>query len=194
MHFLIGVLPSFFGFCIFGKCIFWRSDFFCTLKDSIATLFALLYADSAYFIFDDLISINFFLGTIFSYGFCILFIVIVMNIFLGIVGEAFVTKKEKKYNQQWIYRILKMEENEKRKKMIMEEEKELLQYRLEKIYEEFDNVQKLSVLIISKSTTKNIVELRSKFGEQLSILDKKMDSIKKIMNITGNTNIFNFEN
>ena len=96
-----------------------------------------------------------------------------------------------------------MEENEKRKKMIMEEEreaeknktqKELLQYRLEKIYEEFDNVQKLSVLIISKSTTKNIVELRSKFGEQLSILDKKMDSIKKIMNITGNTNIFNFEN
>ena len=203
MHFLIGVLPSFFGFCIFGKCIFWRSDFFCTFKDSIATLFALLYADSAYFIFDDLIGINFFLGTIFSYGFCILFIVIVMNIFLGIVGEAFVTKKEKKYNQQWIYRILKMEENEKRKKMIMEEEKEaeknktqkeLLQYRLEKIYEEFDNVQKLSVLIISKSTTKNIVELRSKFGEQLSILDKKMDSIKKIMNIDGNTNIFNVEN
>ena len=191
-HFLIGVLPSFFAFVIFGKCIFWRSDFFCSLKDSIATSFALLFADSAYFIFDDLINIDFFLGTIFSYGFCILFIVIVMNIFLGIVGEAFVTKREKKYNQQWIYRILKMEENEKRKKLIMEEEKEaeknktqkeLLQYKLDKIYEEFDNVQKLSVLIISKSTTKNIVELRSKFGEQLSILDKKMDSIKRIINI-----------
>ena len=155
-------------------------------------MFALLNADSAYGIFDDLIEINFFFGTIFSYGFCILFIVIVMNIFLGIVGEAFVTKKEKKYNQQWIYRILKMEENEKRKKMMMEEEmeaeknktpKELLEYRLNKIYEEFDNVQKLSVLIISKSTTKNIVELRSRFGEQLSILDKKMDSIKKTIKI-----------
>ena len=47
-----------------------------------------------------------------------------------------------------------------------------------KIHEEFDNVQKLSVVIISKSTTKNIVELRSKFGEQLSILDQKMDRIK----------------
>ena len=192
MYFLIGVLPSFFGFCIFGKCIFWRSEFFSNLKNSIATLFALLNADSAYGIFDDLIEINFFFGTIFSYGFCILFIVIVMNIFLGIVGEAFVTKKEKKYNQQWIYRILKMEENEKRKKMMMEEEmeaeknkapKELLEYRLNKIYEEFDNVQKLSVLIISKSTTKNIVELRSRFGEQLSILDKKMDSIKKTIKI-----------
>ena len=111
---------------------------------------------------------------------------------MGIVGEAFVTKKEKKYNQQWIYRILKMEENEKRKKIMLEEEKEaernktpkeLLNYRLNKIYEEFDNVQKLSVLIVSKSTTKNIVELRSKFREQLSVLDKKMDSIKKTINI-----------
>ena len=192
ISYLIGVLPVFLGYCIFGKCIFWRSEFFGTLTDSIATLFSLLHGDSVYGILDDLININFFLGTLFCYSFCILFIVIVMNVFLGIVGEAFVTKKEKKYNQQWIYSILKMEENEKRKKMLIEEEKEveknktpkeLLIYRLNKICEEFDNVQKLSVLIISKSTTKNIVELRSKFGEQLSILDKKMDSIKKTIKI-----------
>ena len=192
ISYLIGVLPVFLGYCIFGKCIFWRSEFFGTLTDSIATLFSLLHGDSVYGILDDLININFFLGTLFCYSFCILFIVIVMNVFLGIVGEAFVTKKEKKYNQQWIYSILKMEENEKRKKMLIEEEKEveknktpkeLLIYRLNKICEEFDNVQKLSVLIISKSTTKNIVELRSKFGDQLSILDKKMDSIKKTIKI-----------
>ena len=192
ISYLIGVLPVFLGYCIFGKCIFWRSEFFGTLTDSIATLFSLLHGDSVYGILDDLIHINFFLGTLFCYSFCILFIVIVMNVFLGIVGEAFVTKKEKKYNQQWIYSILKMEENEKRKKMLIEEEKEveknktpkeLLIYRLNKICEEFDNVQKLSVLIISKSTTKNIVELRSKFREQLSVLDKKMDSIKKIIKI-----------
>ena len=194
IHFLIGVIPVFFGFCIFAKCIFWRSEFFRSLTNSIATLFSLLHGDTLYGIFDDLIEINFFIGTIFSYFFCILFIVIVMNIFLGVVGEAFVSKKEKKYNQQWIYRILKMEENEKRRKIMFEEEKEieknktpkeLLQYKLNKIYEEFDNVQKLSVLIISKSTTKNIVELRSKFGEQLSILDKKMDSIKKTIKINA---------
>ena len=192
ISYLIGVLPVFLGYCIFGKCIFWRSEYFGTLTDSIATLFSLLHGDSVYGILDDLIHINFFLGTLFCYSFCILFIVIVMNVFLGIVGEAFVTKKEKKYNQQWIYSILKMEENEKRKKMLIEEEKEveknktpkeLLIYRLNKICEEFDNVQKLSVLIISKSTTKNIVELRSKFGEQLSILDKKMDSIKKTIKV-----------
>ena len=192
ISYLIGVLPVFLGYCIFGKCIFWRSEYFGTLTDSIATLFSLLHGDSVYGILNDLIHINFFLGTLFCYSFCILFIVIVMNVFLGIVGEAFVTKKEKKYNQQWIYSILKMEENEKRKKMLIEEEKEveknktpkeLLIYRLNKICEEFDNVQKLSVLIISKSTTKNIVELRSKFGEQLSILDKKMDSIKKTIKI-----------
>ena len=192
IHYLTGVIPVFFGFCIFGKCIFWRSEFFASLKDAVATLFSLLNGDSVYGIFDDLIKINFFLGTIFCYSSSILFTVIVFNIFLGIVGEAFVTKKEKKYNQQWIYRILKMEENQKRKKILLEEEKEaernktpkeLLKYRLNKIYEEFDNVQKLSVLIISKSTTKNIVELRSRFGDQLSILDKKMDSIKRTIKI-----------
>ena len=112
ISYLIGVLPVFLGYCIFGKCIFWRSEFFGTLTDSIATLFSLLHGDSVYGILDDLININFFLGTLFCYSFCILFIVIVMNVFLGIVGEAFVTKKEKKYNQQWIYSILKMEENE----------------------------------------------------------------------------------
>ena len=119
-----------------------------------------------------------------------------MNVFLGIIGEAFVTKKEKKYNQ-WIYHILKMEEQEKRKKAKQEEEREaeknkspteLLDYRLNKIYDEFDNVQKLSTLIIGKSTTKNIVELRSKFGEQLSILDQKMDSIKNSIKINNNNN------
>ena len=59
---------------------------------------------------------------------------------------------------------------------------------MNKIYDEFDNVQKLSVLIIAKSTTKNIVELRSKFGEQLSIIDLKMDSIKKSIKINNNNN------
>ena len=189
---LVGVIPVFVGFCLFGKCIFWSSDYFATFKDGFAALFSLLNGDSVYGIFDGVINSDFLLGTIFCYTFAILFSVICFNIFLGIVGAAFVTKKEKKYNQQWIYPILKMEENEKKKKRLLEEEKEieknktpkeLLSYRLNKIYEEFDNVQKLSVLIISKSTTKNIVELRSKFGEQLSVLDKKMDSIKKTIKI-----------
>ena len=196
LNYLIGVLPIFIGYSILGKCIFWRSEFFATLTDAIASLFSLMNGDSVYSIFDDLIKNHYFLGNLYCYSFCILFIVIVMNIFLGIIGEAFVTKKEKKY-KQWIYYILEMEEKEKRKKLLQEEEKEaeknktpkeLLNYRLNKIYEEFDNVQKLSVFIIGKSTTKNIVELRSKFGEQLSILDQKMDSIKKSIKINKNSN------
>ena len=194
VNYLIGVLPAFIGYAILGKCIFWRSEFFATLTSAIASLYALMNGDSVYFIFDDLIKNHYFLGTIYCYSFCIIFIVIVQNVFLGIVGEAFVTKKEKKY-KQWIYYILQMEEKEKRKKMLQEEEKEaeknktrkeLLNYRLNKVYEEFDNVQKLSVLIIAKSTTKNVVELRSKFGEQLSILDQKMDSIKKSIKTNRN--------
>ena len=195
LNYLIGVLPVFIGYAMFGICVFWRSEFFATLTNAIASLFSLMMGDSVYFIFDDLINHNYFLGNIYCYSFCIMFIVIIMNIFLGIVGEAFVTKKEKKY-KQWIYYILQMEKKEKNKKLLQEEEKEaeknkspkeLLNYKLNKIYEEFDNVQKLSVFIISKSTTKNIVELRSKFGEQLSILDKKMDRIKQSIKINNNS-------
>ena len=140
---LVGVIPVFVGFCLFGKCIFWSSDYFATFKDGFAALFSLLNGDSVYGIFDGVINSDFLLGTIFCYTFAILFSVICFNIFLGIVGAAFVTKKEKKYNQQWIYPILKMEENEKRKKRLLEEEKEaeknktpkeLLKYRLNKIY------------------------------------------------------------
>lgn len=194
LNYIIGVLPAFMGYAILGKCIFWRSEFFATLTNAIATLYALMNGDSVYFIFDDLIKNHYFFGTLYCYSFCIMFIVIVMNIFLGIIGEAFVTKKEKKY-KHWIYYILQMEEKEKRKKLQQEEEreaeknktpKELLKYKLYKIYEEFDNVQKLSVVIVAKSTTKNVVELRSKFGEQLSILDQKMDSIKKSIKINKN--------
>ena len=194
MNYLIGILPVFIGFSLFGKCVFWRSEYFVTLKDSFAVLYALMNGDSVYGIFDDIIRNDFVLGTIFCYSFTIIFIAIIMNIFLSIIGEAFVTKKEKKY-KTWIYQVLQMEEKEKTRKRLEDEEieadknkppKELLKYKLGKIYEEFDNVQKLSVLIIGKSTTKNIVELRSKFGEQLSVLDLKMDSIKKSIKLNPN--------
>ena len=88
--------------------------------------------------------------------------------------------------------ILKIEQNEKAKKMLYEEEKEavknktpkeLLKYRLDKIYDEFDDFQKLTVLIISKSTTKNIIELGSRFDELLTIINKKMNIIKETIKV-----------
>ena len=190
--YLLGVLPVYFGFCIFAKCIFWRCKFFQSLKLSFIALLALSQGDTVYAIFDDIKNIDLFLGTIFSYIIFIVFIIIIMNIFLGIVGEAFVSKKEKKYSQKWFYMILKIEENEKRRKLLYEEEKEaeknktpkeLLKYRLDKIYEEFDNVQKLTVLIVSKSNTQNIVEISSKFDDLLTIINKKMDIIKETIKV-----------
>ena len=192
ISYLLGVLPIYFGICIFAKCIFWRCKFFQSLKLSFIAVLALSQGDTVYNIFDDIKSIDFLLGTIFSYVLFVLFIIIIMNIFLGIVGEAFVSKKEKKYDQKWFYMILKIEQNEKAKKMLYEEEKEavknktpkeLLKYRLDKIYDEFDDFQKLTVLIISKSTTKNIIELGSKFDELLTIINKKMNIIKETIKV-----------
>ena len=192
INYLIGVMPIFIGYCIFGKCLFWRSEYFNSLTESIAVLFSLMNGDSVYFIFEDVIGKYSFLGIMYCFTFDLLFFVVVMGIFLAIVGEFYVSKKQKKY-KRWIYYVIEMEEKEKRKRLLIEEEKsiqknktrnELLKYKLSKIYEEFDNVQKLSVIIILNSTTKNIVELRSKFNEQLSILDKKMDRIKKTIKIS----------
>ena len=191
IDYLVGVMPIFIGYCICGKVLFWRSEYFDTLAESIAALFGLTFGDSVYIIFDDLIGKYSFLGIIYCFSFDILFFVIIMGIFLAIIGEYYVSKKQKKY-KHWVYYVIEMEEKEKQRRLLIEEEKEveenktrneLLNYKLSKIYEEFDKVQKLSVIITLNSTTKNIVELRSKFNEQLSILDKKMDRIKKTINI-----------
>ena len=192
IDYLVGVMPIFIGYCVCGKCLFWRSEYFYSLTESIAVLFGLMNGDSAILIFDDIFDNFSFLGIIYCVTFDLLFFVVIMGVFLAIIGEYYVSKKQKKY-KHWVYYVIEMEEKEKQERLLIEEKKEaeknksrdeLLEYRLSKIYEEFDKVQKLSVIITLNSTTKNIVELRSKFNEQLSILDKKMDRIKRTINIS----------
>ena len=48
----------------------------------------------------------------------------IINIFLGIIGEAYVSKKEKKY-QHWIYYILSMEREEEIKEKERKNEEEI---------------------------------------------------------------------
>ena len=92
INYLIGVLPLFMGYAFFGKCIFWRSDKFALISDSIAVLYALMNGDSVYDVFVDLCDKSYFLGCIFCYSFCMFSIVGIINIFLGIIGEAYVSK------------------------------------------------------------------------------------------------------
>lgn len=74
-RYLIGVTPVFLGYIFFGLCIFWRSERFTTFSDVMIILFSLAQGDSVYSCFKDLEGLYFFLGQIYLYSFCILFIV-----------------------------------------------------------------------------------------------------------------------
>ncbi len=185
INYLIGVLPLFMGYAFFGKCIFWRSDKFALISDSIAVLYSLMNGDSVYDVFVDLCDKSYFLGCIFCYSFCMFSIVGIINIFLGIIGEAYVSKKEKKY-QHWIYFILNMERLEDikvKEKNLFEDFNgnlfENIEKKLDFVNNNFNSAEKFSKLIVSKSNTKTLVELRSKFNERIQDLQINISKIKK---------------
>ena len=75
LRYLLGVMPIFFGFIFFGLCMFWRSERFVSTSSTMITLFSMLNGDSIFDIFNDLTGVSFFIGQIYCYMFCIMFIV-----------------------------------------------------------------------------------------------------------------------
>jgi len=74
LRYLGGVFPIFLGFLFFGICVFWKSERFATPSRSMYSLFSIILGDNVYDTFQDLKGINFFLGQIYCYCFCSLFI------------------------------------------------------------------------------------------------------------------------
>lgn len=74
-RYLIGVTPVFLGFIFFGLCVFWRSERFTSFSDVMIILFSLAQGDSVFDALKDLSGLYFFLGQVYLYSFCILFIV-----------------------------------------------------------------------------------------------------------------------
>ena len=75
LRYVLGVLPIFFGYLFFGICLFWRSDRFNSTSNAVVSLFAILNGDSIFDTFNDLSGVSFFLGQIYCYVFCLMFIV-----------------------------------------------------------------------------------------------------------------------
>ena len=75
IRYFLGVLPIFFGFIFFGLCLFWKSERFTSISSTMMTLFAVLNGDSVFDVFNDLAGVDFVLGQIYCYVFCIVFIV-----------------------------------------------------------------------------------------------------------------------
>jgi hypothetical protein len=79
LRYLLGVMPIFFGFLFFGLCLFWRSERFVSTSSTMITLYSLINGDSVFDIFSDLSGVSFFLGQIYCYSFCTMFIVYIFK-------------------------------------------------------------------------------------------------------------------
>ena len=88
-RYLISVAPLFIGFMLFGICVFWRSLHFSSLSNAMIVLFSLANGDVIHDTLNELKGIYFVMGQLYLYSFCIIFIVVVLNIFIAIVQEAY---------------------------------------------------------------------------------------------------------
>jgi len=163
IRFLVGVFPIFLGFLFFSISIFWRSDRFSTTSNGSITLFSIIQGDAVYNTFKDLTGIRFFIGQIFLYLFCIMFIIIVWNIFISIIEEAYVVTKLRN-KTSWIYNYIKLEPKYVEIKIHSKPS-------LEMTRNYFANMKKTSEILknkISKSLKSN--EILKNKNKELSIL------------------------
>ena len=109
--FLIGIMPIFIGFTFLGLCLFWNSERFTNVTDVMKALYAIVNGDSVYDIIVDITDKDNFFGQVYGYLFTILFIVVVMNVFIAIIQEAYVSAKVASQSH-WIYsHLLKNTDN-----------------------------------------------------------------------------------
>lgn len=111
ISFLVGVVPVFGGFVFFGLSVFYSCEAFQSTSNASQALFALMNGDSIYDISHQLKGMYFVLGQVYSYTFCVLFIVVVMNVFISIIQEAYVYNGKEKGYEWELWKYLKMEDN-----------------------------------------------------------------------------------
>jgi hypothetical protein len=98
---MAGVIPLFLAFVIFGMCTFIESNRFGSISVSMYVLYSYMNGDSIFDIYYDIQQLQFLL----AFGYCIIFIftsnAIVQNVFIVIIGDAYV--KSKYYHKNdWI--------------------------------------------------------------------------------------------
>jgi hypothetical protein len=112
MRYLIGVTPIFLGYIFLGLCIFWKSERFTDTSNVMIILFSLANGDSIYDAFKDLSGFHFLIGQIYLYSFCITFIVVVLNIFIAIIEEAYIISKMEN-KTHWVFDYIKNDKSQK---------------------------------------------------------------------------------
>lgn len=186
--FFIGIMPIFIGFTFLGLMLFWNSERFTNVTNVMKALFAIVNGDSVYDIIVDITDKNNFFGQVYGYLFTILFIIVVMNVFIAIIQEAYVSAKVASQSH-WIYsHLLKTTdnyENENLKNLPNIEEMSqteikaelenriiLMNKGLNKCRELIEEVEKKDISEQEKNELRNILLLK------IEEIDQKMEVIR----------------
>ena len=186
--YFIGTMPLFLPFVVFGIANFPYSERFYSFTRVILNLFGMMNGDSLIDVINDMIDNNFFLGHLYIYLFLFLFICFVINIFVSIIEDSFVSSKMKNQNH-WIYSFVKKTDNKNddksklsRTEMKLRDEmrrKSLIRTALNKAgKEEKDNIEK-EKLILNEQGQLNLNESIKYF---VQTFNKMKDDIKNITN------------
>ena len=178
IRYLLGVMPIFIGYILLGLCLFWKSDFFSSPSMSFITLFSLSQGDSTLDIFKDLGSISYFLGYLYTFTFCMFFFVIVMNIFIAIIEDAFTVDKMKN-KTHWIYDYIEMARPKNIKKVGQDLANE------DKVIRSFAHFQKLKeyvaeLKVFMKSNKNNLsIENMIYLENEIKVIEEKIAFIER---------------
>ena len=186
--YFIGTMPLFLPFVVFGIANFPFSERFYSFTRVILNLFGMMNGDSLIDVINDMIDNNFFLGHLYIYLFLFLFICFVINIFVSIIEDSFVSSKMKNQNH-WIYSFVKKTDNKNddksklsRTEMKLRDEmrrKSLIRTALNKAgKKEKDNIEK-EKLILNEQGQLNLNESIKYFDQTFN---KMKDDIKNITN------------
>ena len=186
--YFIGTMPLFLPFVVFGIANFPYSERFYSFTRVILNLFGMMNGDSLIDVINDMIDNNFFLGHLYIYLFLFLFICFVINIFVSIIEDSFVSSKMKNQNH-WIYSFVKKTDNKNddksklsRTEMKLRDEmrrKSLIRTALNKAgKKEKDNIEK-EKLILNEQGKLNLNESIKYFDQTFN---KMKDDIKNITN------------
>ena len=186
--YFIGTMPLFLSFMVLAIANFPYSERFYSFSRVILNLFGMMNGDSLIDVINDMIDNNFFLGHLYIYLFLFLFICFVINIFVSIIEDSFVSSKMKNQNH-WIYSFVKKTDNKNddksklsRTEMKLRDEmrrKSLIRTALNKAGKnEKDNIEK-EKLILNEQGQLNLNESIKYFDQTFN---KMKDDIKNITN------------
>jgi len=94
-RFIIGALPMFLGYAIFGMLLFSEyTERFASLDEAAITLFALQNGDDLQNTFRTTTGANLWVSRIYFYSFTLIFIYAVANIFIALIDDAYFSVKQ----------------------------------------------------------------------------------------------------